>query len=239
MKTAARDTLPAQEGKSALSASSTSTERALWRLYDLWVPTIASEHLWECPPDRILSLYNRYAAADHLEAGVGSGYFLDRCTFPVADPSLTLLDLSSSAVDVSLERLRRYRVTGLVASLLEPLPLPESAFGSVGMNYVLHCIPGALRDKMDTVLGHLLPCMKDGGVLFGTTVLGRGVRHNAVGGPFAAAMQRLRIFQNQEDDLPGLEAALKRHVSDYSIEPVGRTAVFIARKPARAEKTTG
>ncbi|WP_437727732.1 class I SAM-dependent methyltransferase [Sorangium sp. So ce861] len=239
MKTAARDTSPAREGGPALTAFGSSTERALWRLYDLWVPTIASEHLWGCPSERILDLYRQHTSADHLEAGVGSGYFLDRCAFPVADPSLTLLDVNRSAVDVSLDRLRRYRVTGLVASLLEPLPLPGSAFGSVGMNYVVHCIPGALRDKMDAILGHLLPCMKDGGVLFGTTVLGKGVRHNAAGGPFAAAMQRLGIFKNQDDDLPGLEAALKRHVSDYAIEPVGRTAVFIARKPGRAEATPG
>lgn len=210
--------------------------KVLWSVYDLWVMSVASEHLWGCPVDRILGLYNQYASADHLEAGVGTGYFLDHCAFPVPDPSLTLLDVSREAIDMSLQRLRRYRATGLEASLLEPLPVSEPRFGSVGMNYVLHCIPGSLRDKMDTILTNLLPCMREGAVLFGTTVLGKGVAHNAVGGPLVAALQRNKIFCNQEDDLAGLDQALRRHVSDYSVELVGRTGLFIARKPRQNDK---
>lgn len=193
--------------------------------------SVASDHLWGCPVDKILGLYSNYVSDDHLEAGVGTGYFLDHCAFPVPDPSLTLLDVSREAIDMSLQRLRRYRVSGLEASLLDPLPIREARFGSVGMNYVLHCIPGSLHDKMDTILKNLLPCMKEGGVLFGTTILGRGVHHNPVGGRIVASMQRHGIFRNQEDDMAGLEQALKRHVSDYSVELVGRTAMFIARKP--------
>lgn len=222
--------------KDTIFASRRPILKLLWSVYDLWVMSVASDHLWGCPVDKILGLYNQYASADHLEAGVGTGYFLDHCTFPVPDPSLTLLDVSREAIGMSLRRLRRYRVTGLEASLLDPLPVSEPRFGSVGMNYVLHCIPGSLHDKMDTILTNLLPCMREGAVLFGTTVLGKGVAHNAVGRPLVAALQRNKIFRNQEDDLPGLEQALRRHVSDYSVELVGRTAMFTARKPSQADK---
>lgn len=227
---------PLPKEESTIFASRSSSLNLFWKIYDFWVMSIASPHLWGCPSSKILDLYSQHVSSEHLEAGVGTGYFLDRCRFPVNDPSLTLLDVSQDALEMSKKRLSRFRVSGVEASLLEPLPFGEDRFGSVGMNYVLHCIPGSLRDKMDTILKNLLPCMKEGGVLFGSTILGKGVEHNLVGSRLVATLQANNIFRNQEDDLDGLREALERHTPDHSLELVGRVGMFIARKPRGGEK---
>ncbi len=39
-----------------------------------------------------LTLYDQYVSANHLDIGVGTGYFLDHCRFPAANPRLALMD---------------------------------------------------------------------------------------------------------------------------------------------------
>jgi hypothetical protein len=39
-------------------------------------------------------LYARHLSANHLEVGVGTGYFLEHGEFPESEPGLALLDLS-------------------------------------------------------------------------------------------------------------------------------------------------
>ena len=47
-------------------------------------------------------------------------------------------------------------------------------FASVGLTYVLHCLPGRMSEKLAAV-DHLRPLMANGAVLFGATILGRGI----------------------------------------------------------------
>jgi hypothetical protein len=47
------------------------------KYYD-WLLEFTSNRIWRCPIERTLELYQRYLSANHLEVGVGTGYFLDR-----------------------------------------------------------------------------------------------------------------------------------------------------------------
>ncbi|OLB73293.1 MAG: hypothetical protein AUI14_26775 [Actinobacteria bacterium 13_2_20CM_2_71_6] len=115
--------------------------------YDLVVLRLSNPLLWRCRTSRILRQYD-LVGADHLELGVGTGYYLDRCAFPVPEPRITLLDLNAETLRYTAQRLARYRPDLVRANVLEPLPVPRHHFDSVALNYLLHCVPGDLNDAM-------------------------------------------------------------------------------------------
>ncbi len=47
--------------------------------YDLTVLGISNPLIWECSTAHIQSLYDRHATPNHLDVGVGTGCYLDRC----------------------------------------------------------------------------------------------------------------------------------------------------------------
>ena len=64
------------------------------RYYD-WLLELTCNRIWRCPIRRTLELYGRHLSSNHLEVGVGTGYFLEHSRFPDSQSRLALLDLSS------------------------------------------------------------------------------------------------------------------------------------------------
>ena len=74
----------------------------LLSIYDLLVLGLSNRFIWKCPTPRQLAHYDRHVSANHLDVGVGTGYFLDRCLFPVTAPRVALMDINAQ-----FARLRR------------------------------------------------------------------------------------------------------------------------------------
>ena len=198
-------------------------------LYDLFILGFSCRFVWRCPKRHFLALYDRYASARHLDVGVGTGYFLDRSSFPAEQPQLTLLDLSEACLNKASKRLARYSPRVVRANVLEPLDLGSARFRSVGLNGLLHCLP-ALETKA-TVFQHLKPFVDENeGVVFGSTILGRGVKHGRLARKALRLYNREGIFTNLEDDLAGLERALAAEFSEHHVETRGSFALFVARR---------
>ena len=100
-------------------------------------------------------------------------------------------------------------------------------FDSVGINYLLHCIPGSIESKA-AAFDHLKALMNPNAVLFGSTLLQGGVRH-WVAKRLMAAYNKKGIFTNQNDDLDGLKRELSRRFREVSVEVVGCAALFSGR----------
>jgi hypothetical protein len=209
--------------------------RAL-RGYDLVVHGISNAYAWRCPTRELIELYNRNVAARHMDIGVGTGYFLDRCRFPGNSPMIALVDLNPSTLEYTSARLRRYRPSTHAADVLKPLSIDvadAAPFGSIGLTYLLHCLPGDMRTK-GVVFENIRPVLAEEGVVFGATILGRGVPHNA----FARALMRIYnargVFSNKDDSLEDLEAALAANFERSTIVVRGCVALFTARGARRS-----
>ena len=113
--------------------------------------------------------------------------------------------------------------------MLDPVDLADARFDSIGANFLFHCLPGELEWKTATVASNLRPYLTAGGVLFGSTILGRGIAHNLLGRRLMRLYNRKGIFSNIEDDLPGLEQGLASRLTDVEIEVVGAVALFAGR----------
>lgn len=107
------------------------------KYYDWLVLKISNRWVWKCPTPRLLAMYNDCVTNQHLDVGVGTGYFLDCCHFPDPDspPSITLLDLNRASLEAAARRIERYSPQAVTANILAPLPLGETQFDSIGLNY--------------------------------------------------------------------------------------------------------
>ena len=201
---------------------------ALLRIYDVVVLSFSARVLWRCPTNRVLALYNRHVGERHVDVGVGTGYLLDRCAWPVAQPQITLVDLNPSALEYAARRIERHAPRTVQASVLDPIPLPEGAFDSVACTYLLHCVPGGMQRKADA-LGRLGRLLVPGGALFGATILGTPDRHTPWSRAVNALYNRKRLFANAGDDVNALRRGLDAHFASHEVEVVGAAALFAAR----------
>jgi hypothetical protein len=196
-------------------------------LYDPLILGLSCSLVWRCPKRNFLDLYNRHVGSPHLDIGVGTGYFLDRCRFPTERPQITLFDPSDACLGKAAKRLGRYSPRLVKASALEPLQLGTARFASVALNGVLHCLP-ATPEAKGAVFGNLKPFLEDGGVVFGSTILGSGAEHGRLARKALARYNQEGFFTNLADDLATLQRALAHNFADQHIEVRGSFALFAA-----------
>jgi hypothetical protein len=99
---------------------------------------------------------------------------------------------------------------------------------SVGLTFVLHCLPGTMTEKLVAV-DHLKPLMGEGATLFGATILGRGVEPNAAARALIDLYNAKGVFNNRADDVESLARGLETRFGRVEIEQHGLVALFNAR----------
>lgn len=203
--------------------------RRVLAFYDLFVLGFSNRWVWRCPSARIEALYERRLSANHLDVGVGTGYFLDRCRFPTSQPRLGLMDLNPNALEACARRVARYQPVSYRRNVLQPIDFTDEPFDSVGLSYLLHCLPGTLAAKA-VVFDHLLPLLSPGAAVFGATLLQGGVSRGWGARRLMNVYNAKGIFSNRDDDLETLRAELTRRFRDVELEVVGCAALFSARR---------
>lgn len=197
-------------------------------IYDLVVHGLSNPWIWHCPTHRLVDHYNRTVSDNHLDVGVGTGYLLDKCRFSSPAPRVALMDLNRNTLDYASQRIARYRPETYQRNVLEPIPFEAERFDSIGLSYLLHCIPGTINSKA-VVFDHLATLLNQGGVIFGATLLQQGVERSRLARSLMAFYNRKGIFANQQDSLAGLKQALEQRFNDVTIETIGCAALFTAR----------
>jgi SAM-dependent methyltransferase len=200
---------------------------AVLAIYDAWVLGVSNRWLWQCSTPRLLAHYNRHVSGNHLDVGVGTGYYLHRCRFPIARPRVALLDVNPHALRTAARRIARYQPEVYERDVCEPLNLDVPPFDSIGLIYVLHCLAGTMAEKA-RVFANLRPLLRPGGVLFGATLLGRPLPCSAAGRWLLRRYNASGIFSNTDDDADSLRAALCKHFEHITLETHGCAALFSA-----------
>ena len=193
------------------------------RLYDAGVLGLTNRLIWRCPTATMVEHYRSHAGRSHLDVGPGTGYFLER----IDSPSLTLLDLNASCLAAAADRVGHGRsIASLQQSFFDPLPR-EHSFDSIGLNFLLHCIPSHEKwDRLSQLRGHLRP----GGTIFGSTLIPDPETATLAARALNSAYNRLGVFGNADDTMDELENALRGY-TEVSTRRVGQVALFSARRP--------
>jgi len=194
-------------------------------VYDIVVLGISNSYIWKCPSSKIEEHYNSNVSANHLDVGVGTGYFPDRCKFPTKQPRVGLMDMNPNALEFASKRIARYAPETYEQNILERVETTIEPFDSVGINYLFHCVPGAITEKA-VALDHLKVVMNPGCRVFGSTILQGGVPRTWFAKKLMALYNKKGIFSNADDGLEGLESALSKRFENVRLEVVGCVALF-------------
>jgi 2-polyprenyl-3-methyl-5-hydroxy-6-metoxy-1,4-benzoquinol methylase len=135
------------------------------------------------------------------------------------------MDLNFNALGFAAERIARYHPEIYRQNVLEPISLDAEKFDSVGINYLLHCLPGSVEVK-SIVFDHLKTLMNPNAIIFGSTLLQGGVQQNWAAKRLMKVYNQRKIFSNRHDDLEGLKRSLSKRFRDVSIQVVGCAALF-------------
>jgi hypothetical protein len=184
--------------------------------YDVLVHGLSNSLAWRCPTERLRDLYRDNLSPNHLEAGVGTGFFLDQAGARRFD-RLALVDINRHCLDRAGRRLARFKPALYEVNLLAPLKLDLAPFTSVGLTYVLHCLPGRMSEKL-AAIDHLRPLMTERAVLFGATILGRGMAPNMAARTLLDLYNAKGVFNNREDDAASLSDGLRKRFDQVAIE---------------------
>jgi SAM-dependent methyltransferase len=195
-------------------------------IYDVLVHGLSNRFAWRCPTEQLIELYRTNLSANHLEAGVGTGFFIDRAGGAGFD-RLALLDINRHCLDRAAQRLARFKPTLHQVDLLAQIELDLAPFSSVGLTYVLHCLPGSMTEKL-VVVDHLRPLMRKHAVLFGATILSRGIRPNLAARTLIDLYNAKGVFNNRDDDLDSLSRGLRQRFDAVEIVTQGLVAMFRA-----------
>jgi SAM-dependent methyltransferase len=196
------------------------------RTYDWVVLGLSNRLLWRCPTADLRRLYDRNVSARHLDIGVGTGYFLDKATWPVPIPSITLLDLNANCLRAASKRISRYAPHTVLANILAPLP-PLEPFTSVGLCYLLHCVPGAIPEKA-VAFDRLRSVLAPGARVFGATIVQGEVPRSRAAQALMSVYNRKGIFSNAADTVEDLDVELRKRFTNVKLQVKGTVALFEA-----------
>jgi hypothetical protein len=197
-------------------------------LYDVAVLGISNSLIWRCPTRRILALYDQNVTDEHLDVGVGTGWYLDHCKFPPGRPRLGLMDLNPHSLVTTARRITRYQPLQYQADVLRSIEVDTLPFRSISLTYLLHCLPGSIEEKA-VAFDNLAPLLRPDGVMFGATLLSIGVKRSGAARALMRTYNRKGVFSNEVDSLDGLRAALDKRFTDVTLEVAGCSALFLAR----------
>jgi len=204
------------------------------RFYDILVHRVSNAVFWRCPTQRLVALYDRHMAAVHLDIGPGTGFFLAKTARrrSVPPPAVTLLDRNPACLAASAARIPELAPVRVEASAFGPWPDDIGLFQSIGLNYLLHCLPGAMPAKaavFEQAVRHLAP----DGVVFGSTIVqgDDGAPPNLGARRLMAFYNKKGVFSNTEDTEATLLAALDARFAQVVTDRQGCVVLFAARTP--------
>lgn len=201
------------------------TPRSL-RAYDAFVLGFSNTWLWRCPTRELEAMYARNVAGHHLDVGVGTGYFLDHARWPVTNPDIMLADLNPHSLAAAAGRISRYAPRSMVANIFEPLEIKET-FESVGLCYLLHCLPGRIADKA-VVFDNLRPVLSARARVFGATIVQGDAPRSKPAQALMDYYNRKGIFSNAHDTAAELESELNKRFAHVRVHLRGAVAIFEA-----------
>lgn len=210
--------------KEAVLAGQAVYSKSVLSIYDLWVLGFSNTFLWRCPTKKIGHEFTKHVTPNHLDVGVGTGYYLKHYLSGKTG-RIALLDLNENSLHATAYAISTLNPEIYHRNILEPLNLDCHKFDSISINYLLHCLPGNLYEK-SIIFEHLFENLNSGGILFGSTILGKDIPKNFFAKKIMSLYNDKGIFCNLDDNFKTLTNVLNTKLSHVHIKVVGCVALF-------------
>lgn len=198
------------------------------QVYDVFVNEINCKYIWSCDKSKIFNLYKKNVRPNHVEIGPGTGYYLKPSMYKIK--KLALVDINQDILDYSRKNLKENNCnieTFCINLFSKPNKFTVNKNSSIGINCVLHCIPGKLETKIQHILDNI---EKDKNiVLFGATVV-NDKSDSVLVNLELKFLNHFKIFQNGADFSHELVDYLQKKKLTYHVEKVGQILFFTIQK---------
>lgn len=200
-------------------------------IYDLFVIRFSNRFFWRCPPQKTIELYQRNVASEHLDIGVGTGFYLQTCDKLRNAKAVGIMDLNNNSLEKTKGALEKIGVSSVAvyhANALEGFPFQDAKYSSIGINYLLHCVPGSFDEKLGNIFKNLKTSISPGRSIkvFGSTILIDEDKHTALSKLVMRFYHKKGIFHNQRDTLTSLIEVCNQYSKNVLINVVGAVAFF-------------
>ena len=211
-------------------------------IYDFWVLCISSSFAWRCSTWNILiPFFKSHVGRQHLDIGVGTGYFPTKAGDTIE--TLTLVDLNPNCLSMASRRIPQLKngTNTIIADALQPGMLPSSlpqslrSYDSISLMYLIHTLPGPPGNKLQ-IFCNVKPYLKEKGIVFGSTILGKDVYHNLFAMLLRWVYNRIGLFDNLADGKDELLKALTSEFEKVEVEVIGCVLLFVASQPRETSK---
>ena len=199
------------------------------RMYDLIVTYTSNSFIWQCSARHMTAQYNQYISHNHLDIGVGSGYYLKKV--PNKLDKLALMDLNENSIQHTIKRLKKEDITSYNHNVFEEFPESCNGFDSIGINYLLHCLPGTFETEKKDVIANSTKALNPGGVLFGATIINIDDKTSTIAKKLMSIYNKKGIFHNTKDTQQSLESALSVYLENINTKRIGNVVLFSGNKP--------
>lgn len=201
---------------------------AVLKIYDLWVLGFSNRFLWKCKTKYLKEHFFKYISTNHLDVGVGTGYFLKKC-LRKDTRRIALFDLNENSLNSAASKIIKYHPEKYKVNVLKPISIECEKFDSISINFLLHCLPNSIKEK--TILfKYLSKYLNKDGIIFGSTILSMNVRKNFLAKKLMKKYNQKGIFDNRADSEKDLKFALDKYFDEVEIKVIGCVAIFKAKK---------
>lgn len=196
------------------------------KLYDFAVNDINCNYVWRCNKKNIIDNYKKNIGKIHLEIGPGTGYFLKN-NYP--NEKLYLMDINNETLDFSKKNLEgSYNNIYKLKHNIFTDKIKIDQLDSVGINYVLHCVPGKLENKVDKLISNLITSNQT--KYFGATVVNNNYLQTPLSKFELYFLNQKKIFSNFEDDYRNLIKYFEYNNINYQYKICGNVLIFSFKK---------
>ena len=196
--------------------------------YDLFVNKINCKYVWKCNEKNIYNLYTNNIQKHHIEIGPGTGYYLK--PFISNLKSLELVDINSNILRYANMRLLnpnlKKKITNINLFQKNNILKIDNEITSIGVNCVLHCVPGPIEVSIDNLIHNLKKENKENKIIiFGSSVINDSEK-NILQDFELGLLNYFRIFDNKQDNEERLITYFQTRQLQYKIHKVGSIILF-------------
>ena len=195
------------------------------KYYDYLVNEINCKYVWRCEPQNIINMYRQHCSSSHLEIGPGTGHFL-LMSGKKQFNSLGIMDINKKILNYSANQLgSQYNNISIYhQNIFMSDNFDQIKPSSVGVNYVLHCVPGNLENKMEKLINNLSNNEKT--TIFGATVINDSERQTVSSKLLLKFLNKKGVFHNKEDYSYHLKDYLVKNNIRHELQIIGNVLLF-------------
>ena len=186
--------------------------------YDYFVNNINCKYVWKCDQRYIKKLYANNITNKHLEIGPGTGYFIKKYQFN----NLHLVDINQDILNNSKKNLTNncQNIKIHNQNIFENNNKINEDITSIGMSYVLHCVPNNLDRSIDKLVENV---QTDNQItIFGSTVIPN--KKDLMAMTEIYTLNTLGIFNNINHNKEQLDYIIDKY--NGNINHVGNVLLF-------------